>query len=83
MMMMMNSVLLFLILQLNRATVQNSVTGQLETASYRVSKRWVHMSIPFHVALWYERSTRGSILVHWYDSMWQIVFYQAQLMQLV
>ena len=61
-----NSVLLFLILQLNRATVQNSVTGQLETASYRVSKRWVHMSIPFHVGLWYESGTSGSTLIHWY-----------------
>jgi len=27
--------------QLNRATVQNAVTGKLETASYRVSKRLV------------------------------------------
>jgi len=27
--------------KLNRATVQNAVTGKLETANYRVSKRWV------------------------------------------
>ena len=44
-------VLLIFVLQLNRATVHNPVTGKLEYANYRISKRYVLMCTVFCVAV--------------------------------
>ena len=44
-------VLLIFVLQLNRATVHNPVTGKLEYANYRISKRYVLMYTVFCVTV--------------------------------
>ena len=41
----------FFFLQLNRATVHNPVTGKLEYANYRISKRYVLMYTMFCVTV--------------------------------
>ena len=43
--------MLISVLQLNRATVHNPVTGKLEYASYRISKRYVSMYTVFCVTV--------------------------------
>lgn len=43
-------VLMFCGVQLNRATVHNTKTGQLETANYRISKRWIFFYIEFFIS---------------------------------